>query len=223
MGQQSRVYSTLDEVSRILTEVVMSNTSNCGAAATSIQRIKLENISGDLNINDINYDSSQTVNLNCLQSSDNNTDIVNDLKSEITRSIRNKLDGQNLGLQSADTVDITRTVNEVTNMINIDNIKNCIINAINTQEITVGNVQGDANIKNINFKSAQNVVQECIQNDSNSASAVARLDRKIQSSLDNTVTGFISSSGFIIIMIVIVVVILLLVFLKMSRKSKNTD
>jgi hypothetical protein len=219
MGAQvSSNYSTTKEVSKIVNDVVLSNNSNCSGAVASNQSITLGDVGGNLDINGVGFDSSQTVNLECLQSSINDTEILTDIKKELTKSIQSKLDGQNIGLQMSTNSSYTDSLDDVVNSINVKNIKNCIINAMNDQSIETGNVAGNANIKNISFTSSQNVVQSCMQSDDNTVKAITKLDKKIKEDMSSTITGFISSNGFIII--AVVVALLLFLFFK-GKKSKS--
>lgn len=222
MGAQvSTSFSTTKEVSKIVNKVILSNKSNCSGAVASNQKITLGDITGDLNISDVNFDSSQTVNLECLQSSVNNTEILNDIKTELSKAIQNKLDGQNFGIQSATISSYTDSVTNVVNTINIDNIKNCIVNAMNNQEIETGGIVGNVNIKNVNFKSSQNVVQRCIQNDENTIRAVNKLDKRIKEDMSNTITGVISSTGFIVIVVALLVLLFLYYMFSRSKKPEQ--
>lgn len=222
MGAQvSNNYSTTKELSKIVNNAILSNKSTCTATVASNQRIVLGDIGGNLDISGINFDSSQTVNLDCLQNSENNAEILSDIKQELSKSIKSALDGQNIGLQMSTNTSYVEVVNDLTSNINIDNIKACIINAINTQEIKTGNVEGNAVIRNINFNASQDVVQKCIQNDTNTASIVNKLDTKIKEDMATTITGFISSTGFIIIAVVILLLLFAFFFLKGNKGKKQ--
>ena len=68
MGAQvSSNYSTTKEVSKIVNNAVLSNNSSCSGAGGSSQRIVLGNVGGNLDVNGVGFDSSQTVNLECIQ------------------------------------------------------------------------------------------------------------------------------------------------------------
>lgn len=213
MGAQvSSNYSTIDEISKITNNVIMKNDSTCSSTATSTQKITLGNVKGGLNMSDIKFTSAQTVNLDCLQNSENNAKLISDIKKEITKAIENKLDGQNFGVQMSRNYSSTKSVSDVANSIKIENIKNCISNAINEQIIEVKDITEGANIKSINMDSSQDVVLKCIQSDTNTVEAISKLDTKIKEDMKNTISGFLSSYGIIIIVVIVLILALLFVF-----------
>jgi hypothetical protein len=219
MGVQSSVnYSTTEEVSKIVNNVVLSNNSTCSGSTQLIQSITLGDIGGDLNIDGLNWAADQTFNLNCMQSSENNAALIADIKKELEKSIQSKLDGQNLGIQSSVNYSTTSAISDVVNSIKIDNIKKCIGAAISEQTIQTGKIAGNAILRNINYTASQSVVQNCMQSDTNTASAIAKLDTKIKEDMSATITGFLSSNGFIVI--AVIALVLLLLFFK-GKKSKG--
>lgn len=220
-AQTSRIEDVSEDISEIVNKSIISNKSSCSSAVISTQKINLGDIGGDLNMEGINMRSSQTVNLSCLQNSDNNVEIVNEIKRKMETNIKNKLDGQTFGLQNAYTKSVKKGISSVVNSINIDNIKKCIVNAINEQTISVGNVAGNANIRYVSLDATQDVVQECVQNDRNTTRQISKLESEMKTALDNTVVGVISSTGFIIIAVVVLILLFVLIYLRSSKSSKN--
>lgn len=205
MGSQiSSSNSFKEDVAKIVNKIVISNKSNCTVNSVNTQQIKLGNIDGDLNIEDIDFERVATVNLNCLQSSDNNLDIVADIKKELEAKIKDQLSGQNFGLQSRISSSLSKSITDFSNNINIDNIKVCLVNSINNQSIETQDIGGGANIRGIRFKSTEDVVQKCMQSDLNNMKQLTKLHSTMKDEFENSITGFLNSGSFIIIVIVII-------------------
>jgi ATP-dependent Zn protease len=100
--------------------------------------------------------------------------------------------------------------------VNIQNIKTCLLNNLTSTTIGAEYVGKSVNITNLTVGQVTNLVQTCVQNDTNTVSAT----NKLATALTSQQTASVSSIIFGIVSFIVVVLIIYLMF-TIGSKKKN--
>jgi hypothetical protein len=85
--------SVQSTVSNAVTNAIIKNTSNCTAQNTNAISLQFGTVVGDFNLSNANLTQLVTINSSCLQQTTNNTDIVNDIKTNLLQNYQNTSSG----------------------------------------------------------------------------------------------------------------------------------
>jgi hypothetical protein len=206
MGQTQ---STSQLVNKSISSAVISNTQSCSASVVNAININFDQINGDFNLTDTILDQSITLNLNCLQTSDNNVQIQNDIKSNLKQELASAGFWNTVPTSSGDII------NNIGNNIDINSIKKCLASQISTVEITAKTVNGNVNIKNLNINQVSNIITKCVQNDTNVASEITKLDSLITQTNQTDILSVI----FIILGVITVITVIYIIYSSMGSKK----
>lgn len=211
--------STTNVSSKTLTEnisnIIIKHASNCGGFVNQEQIISLGDIKGDLTIDNIDMDQSVTLNVSCLQNSDTTNSIKNEIKDKLNQVVES---ANNTGqINTSIMVDISEKINKISNNINIDTIKTCLVQSISEQKIIVDRISGNVVIKNIKMKQVSDIISKCIQNDTELFQNINDISKEIEL---NTKA---SNNGIFIIAGIIIFIIMVMIFVYFSNKKPNNN
>lgn len=214
--------NTVEQVQRdvvdIMSKTVFENASTCTSTAATSQTLNLGNIKGGLTIDGLSFSSDQTISMECLQSSENNTEIQRDIESNLTSAIKDKIDGFNISVSANNQRTLNESIKNLSSESIVRNMKSCMVNSLSNQSISAGNIEGEVNLKNINMDATQLVVAKCIQNDINVQKEINNIATALSAKTENTTLGFLNSTTLMIIIIVIAVIIGIIVIKKLVSK-----
>lgn len=209
--------STTIVSSKTLTEnisnIIIKHASNCGGFVNQEQIISLGDIKGDLTIDNIDMDQNVTLNVSCLQNSDTTNSIKNEIKDKLNQVVESAIGQINI----SSMVDISEKINKISNNINIDTIKTCLVQSISEQKIIVDRISGNVVIKNIKMKQVSDIISKCIQNDTELFQNINDISKEIEL---NTKA---SNNGIFIIAGIIIFIIMVMIFVYFSNKKPNNN
>ena len=209
--------STTIVSSKTLTEnisnIIIKHASNCGGFVNQEQIISLGDIKGDLTIDNIDMDQNVTLNVSCLQNSDTTNSIKNEIKDKLNQVVESAIGQINI----SSMVDISEKINKISNNINIDTIKTCLVQSISEQKIIVDRISGNVVIKNIKMKQVSDIISKCIQNDIELFQNINDISKEIEL---NTKA---SNNGIFIIAGIIIFIIMVMIFVYFSNKKPNNN
>lgn len=189
MGNTSSQTQISESLMQSTTSVIMQNFSSCGGTVQTNQSISYGTVAGDLTIEDISQDSTQTLSVECITKGTNNADILNQIATTLKQQADSKVSGLTLGFSSSDQTSINRSITNVTNAINLSNIRNSLAASITNQSISVQSVGGNATLRRIPQKAASQVVIKSLVEDANVSAAINKLSSDIAQSSKVEVAG----------------------------------
>jgi ATP-dependent Zn protease len=207
--------SVQSTVSNAVTNAIIKNTSNCTAQNTNAISLQFGTVVGDFNLSNANLTQLVTINSSCLQQTTNNTDIVNDIKTNLLQNYQNTSSGALVS--SSVNTQVSNAITNVSNSINIQNIKSCLLNNLTSTTIGANYVGGSVNITNLTVGQVTNLVQTCVQNDTNTVSAT----NKLETALTSQQTASVSSIIFGVITLIVIILLLYLLFSFGKKKNGN--
>jgi len=193
------------EIIDIITDIFISNYSSCSASLIAKQSIKFGTVAGDFNISNVNMDIKNTITAECIQTSENDSKILNDISQKLKQFSESKTSGLILGAQVSSSVNITNLVNNVSNSINMENIKKSLSESMTVQEIGADVVGGSVNITGINMSTATDLILKNITEDKNTMDAINSLSTEIEQTSISSITGIDPTISLIVCIIVIVI------------------
>lgn len=211
----SRVKTTNEIITDVLTNIVIEFTNNCNNSNSNIQTIAfndLEFVGCDVNFSNISQLTNSTITTNCSQSSEAMTDVTNKAQTELQNELTSKISGLNIGLSASDVQSSNKLINDIKTNIDISSMINCITNSLNTQLQTFTKIKATCkpgqsiNFDNIKQVIISNQVSDCLQTNSVVTKAANDLDTLIKNKLSSSVEGL--SFDIIIVIIVVVFVII---------------
>jgi len=221
-GQVSTAKVTSETVNHLVASAVIKNNAVCSASTTQSQGIKLGTVGGNFTLSGATFDAESKVNLSCLQESANNASLANEISNQIMQQAAAKNTGQNIGAQVSLTDEQSKLVNDISQSIDIQNVKSCLANSNQNQVISAENVQGNVTLTDIQFKAATDLVSNCIQKDANTSALVNKLANSLSQTATASNAGFLNfdSSNLIII---VVIIIALIIGMKQMKSSSSTS
>jgi len=143
-SDQSSVSETISRtINDTLSKTVQSNSTNCSQNNSQVQTIDINNIKvrgGSLNISNINQKSVAAPNMSCLAESQNTADLANKFKQDLKQASKSTTSGLNVLTDSSSSSKTTdELINKVTNIVQQDNLFNCIQDNVQKQ---ITNVDG---------------------------------------------------------------------------------
>jgi hypothetical protein len=206
--------STQSTVSNAITNAIITNTSNCTAQNTNAISLQFGTVVGDFNLTNANLSQSVTINSSCLQQTTNNTAILNSIQANLTQAYENGTSG---ALFSASVnSQVSTAITNVANSVNIANIKSCLLNNLTSTAIGANYVGGNVNITNLTVGQVTNLVQSCVQNDTNITAATNQLATALSSAQTN-------QSSTIVYIVIGILCFLILIYLVSSLFGGNSN
>jgi hypothetical protein len=193
MGQtQTKAVSVSEVVNKIVTDIVVSNEQKCITQSKNIQNLKIGNI---ISMGcKVKIGVNQTIELNsdvsCIQDLKNNSEMSNQFASKLDAAIKSKTEG-GLGLTETQTSIVTKSVTDIKNSIDIENISTCITDSLNQQNLGINNIkikcyewqtpaERELDMSNIKQHIIQNQVISCMQKNSAVTKAAAKIDNLLK-------------------------------------------
>lgn len=210
MGQQQSIsYVSQESFVKIVTDVMISNNSNCISTQTSVQN--QNNVIRGSNVGELGQYSNQTLDTTCLAKSTNDIDIVNKIEEKLTSLVESSVGGQNIGNQSTNAINVSRSIKDVANSINISNIKSCLSSqsSIQNQDNTVD----ESTVIKIIQGNIQSAISSCIFNDDNTTKALNDLNTAMEATAKSKATGLFDPLFIVLIILAIVLFFVLKKFL----------
>jgi len=198
-SDQSSVSETISRtINDTLSKTVQSNSTNCSQNNSQVQTIDINNIKvrgGSLNISNINQKSVAAPNMSCLAESQNTADLANKFKQDLKQASKSTTSGLNVLTDSSSSSKTTdELINKVTNIVQQDNLFNCIQDNVQKQVTNVGgltielpeycnvgcktgyvcppNTCGPVNISDINQYIISDATAKCVSNNGQIQAAI---------------------------------------------------
>lgn len=218
MGGKQSTTQQMTNVINDFTQIINNATSTCQSAATEQQVIEIQNASGDVNINGLNWTQCSTMKTDCKQSANEQTDLTEALSQEAT-AIAN---------QSAPNVSLNFTIQDVnqiqTNMTNLSkevlNVTNnqCSATSDQLQRIYVGTA-ANVNLFNVSAKQVLDVTNKCVQDSITKTAAYTAVEQTLSAKSSQKV----SSIGLILIIVVCIIVVIVVAVCAWKYGGKKKD
>jgi len=137
MGGSSSATNTTDIVSKAITNVLIKTSQSCSSSSGNIQSITLGPIKAiddcKVNVGNVSNNLRVVNNLGCIQQVKTDTQLRNDIATQIRQQAESAVEGITTSESTADN--ITRISNEIATNINIDTMQKCVNEVYNTQTI----------------------------------------------------------------------------------------
>jgi hypothetical protein len=186
--------------------------------------MNINGVRGDVNLSNVNMDAQSSLNATCYQSTQNDTELRNDIAQSLKNETEATLSGLNV-LQASVSTATNDAINRIANTINITNVKDCVIRSVQTQQVNIGNVGGNVIIANFDMSLVSKTIANCVQSEVNNNAAVSDLKTTIDSATKATATGI--NPGVMLALIIggIVIGVGLIVFIayKIVSTVINSD
>jgi hypothetical protein len=193
----------------VITKVTNNVVENLITNLTSQEIIQIENVTGNVDIENINQTASATVNMTALYDALANTDVKENLSLEMAQAAKALVKDINFGNISDATNDVEAVISSTIDIAsNLQQLCNANINE--TQTIQVNKVNGNVVVNGINQSTVSAAVSSCALKAISNSTAVNELQAKISQKSEATTAG-VSIWG-IVAMIGIILVGALLVF-----------
>ena len=205
-----------DVVANAVTNSIIKNTSECTLQNINTSTIKFGRVEGDFNLNQVDLSQSVIINSTCLQTSTNDSKILQDIQNDLQQKFGNT---SGLAVLSVSVKDNSiKLAQDITSNINLENIKKCLLNNLTETSIGADYVGGSVNISNLTITQVTNLVSKCLQSDKNTVDSTT----KAKASLDQTAQTTNQLIIYAIIGFVVFIVFLFLIFfiLKSSGGKK---
>jgi hypothetical protein len=196
-------------------ETSVKNNSECKNNAKQKTSISFGEVGGDFVIRNSKIDQKITVSLNCLQKSNIQLNVINDLiknsindfktsnQTDVNKIMESVAKSQSLSTSTADTYNSSNTVinnelntkmeniieNSIRNNISLENSKKCITQIEQEAEIKANLVKGSVNIDNLSINQNINSFTECMNIDtmiSNTQNQISEEFGMKQDNINNT-------------------------------------
>jgi hypothetical protein len=212
----AKASSKSDVVNRAITDVLISNSSQCMQTGTTDQELKIGDITTSgctVNISNISQTTSVLANFACSQSSANSADLQNKLAAALKSNTAATLSGLPTAIVSvSETKSVDSLVNEVLSNINMTNIASCVSSEINKQKMSIGGIKSSCypwqsvNITDVVQSLIVKTVSKCVQSNANTAKAANDLNAKLDSMTTAANKGFSfgDPKTFLIIFIIVI-------------------
>ncbi len=223
MGAQVSINANnTEKVLQNISKVILQNILTCSTSYTGEQNISFDNVSGNVVISDIKQSNTVSLNTDCLQQTSDNASILQDIKDALQQQAINTNTGQNIGsIQSTNQIQLQKAITNITNNIDLTNVKSCLMETVSKQNISAKNIGGNVYIANIDQSIALNTIQNCLEQSTRTLQYVNDLSSQMSQTSSSTNTGFLTQTSSIIIAIVVLVIIMLVAYYYFSNKSNN--
>lgn len=220
--------STAVSLTESLTDVVMSSIMSCTTSATQSQLVKLENIEGNVLIEDTDFTQASSVSVECIMNSQKQNEIANKVANALAQKA--EAEGQAvlsaLGSTSATAQSIIK--NKITNKISDETKIELKTNMEQLQEIKAVNIGGDFVMRGTTFEQSAKAAARSLLHSEAYSSAVNEVATAIDQETKAKEKGpldfigdIMKGWGLIIAIVAVVLVILLAVggfiFLKFMK------
>jgi hypothetical protein len=250
MGNNQSISNTVSQVvNKSVSDVLIQNSSSCAQNNSSVQTLDISNINVgpacQLDITNINQKSVQTPNFSCSASQNSESALSAQLASVLQQNAKAELSGipgaiNNQAISNA----VSKTVNDVTNNINMSNTASCVQSNLQNQGLVIDRINESCqfpsfcgsltstspqilqnaclprvvNIGNINQSLTQAAVANCLTNNKTISEAATKISTEVKQEATAVNTGFfnLNSSSLLISAAVCCLSCLLMLFMLMG-------
>ncbi len=226
-GTQSR--TTVNVLNEMCTNIIMKSSLSCITQATQNQLMLIANVSGNVDLNNVNLQQGSTIDVNCLMSAEKQTEMAQSAASQMAQYASSQGEAALSALGTTVSDASTNIRNKIQN--NIDASTETEIKSALTQNqmIKVVNVGGNVLAQNVSMQQQASLVAKAMVTSKAYSSVINdtadKIDQSAQSKETNplaviwgTVLGGVgkifSGPGFIIIVIAALGIGGLLLFLR---------
>jgi hypothetical protein len=192
----------IDDITNIATNVIVDNASKCGNSAFQNQSITLKGVKGS--VGNIDQNAQANINLNCLNSSQNDLDIQNQIIAQLKQYADSQANAQqpffSANISISDTTAVSNVIRNIAANIRIDNIKNCLLASTQAQNVDLEDITG--NIGNISQNVSISSILKCIQTDKNTIDNINNLKTAIDQTATSKASSGLSTTEFLGLMII---------------------
>ena len=177
MGARSSMNTSMNIVSNVFTSSMVKVSKSCSQQTIASQNVSASNVGGDVTFENISQAASITINFECLQSSENQQAILNNVKESCSAALQSTMSGISANKASVDT-----KINAVTNaamMTDMQNFASCAQSSWTIQNVSATNVAGNVTFKNISQSMIMNITGKCLQSNTALQDACAALDKTV--------------------------------------------
>lgn len=205
---------TTNDIIDITSKIVYKNVNTCSSDNQQIQELNVKTTGTEMvNINNITLGASQDTELMCSQIDNSDIQLQNNINSEIVRKLKEKID--TAGVQNFNIQTLNNYVQNFTNSLSIEQMKQCIQSAKQEQRINIDAVNVNT-ISNILFTLSQKNVINCMMNNQQTVKSInditTYLNQTIQTEIVNSQSNLIYY--FIVVFFIILALALLLYIYK---------
>lgn len=227
----------------ILSNVAMTSSSNCSGGNFVTQLFDISDLTaeGDINISNISQNQTVSYNFSCMQNSSQDVEQQTKLANEFQNELTNVVKG--LPLSSSDQKVATTIANNLETNISFSNLASCLSTNVQNQTMKISDLvskTGGITVDNISQTLVSNLVEKCLQEQTQAASIATELDNFVKtesysyneglylpgiiSSFGDAVGNILSSSVMgIVIPLIIGVVVFVVMIMILKYAFKNGD
>ena len=110
---KAKAVNHVEQINDIITSIIVSNASSCGASSAISQEVLLGNIGGDLSGVDFNIES--VVNLDCLQSATNDSQIQSQIAQKLSQYAKSQAEAGTAFLSANVSESISENFSKLSN------------------------------------------------------------------------------------------------------------
>jgi 23S rRNA U2552 (ribose-2'-O)-methylase RlmE/FtsJ len=210
----SSITNVVKSFQETVNSVAVSNSQSCSGGVYSNQELKILNANGVV-IGDINQDSSQTLNLTCLQANVTQQSFAANMEAALKAKAEAVAKAQ--GISSLSNVNVStqtqiaEATTKVTNAVSIQSIQSCVASLAATQGITIDGIT-NSKVASISQTVTQGVGINCIQKNTAATDALTSIANAISAEAKSTQTAGCDSGILYAIIFAVVAVLLGLVY-----------
>lgn len=188
-GQQSKTVSTSEVVAQSFVNVAQRVSNHCGNTATALNEIKNLHANGSVAIGGVNMNNMVNINFSCINSSQNKSDFISQLQSQIQKDLTSSTSGVGGAYSSAEVQSGIKTVVSSCASINLDDVQKCFTSNASTN--SVSDIQAGQNIviSSLDMNNAISLTSKCINSSSALQQAMNSLDNAQKETSSTSVTG----------------------------------
>lgn len=215
MGPAVSYQKTVSEITKeTITNVMVESSSRCKSGNVNTQTINISDINAvgcSIKINNISQQQSISTNFTCAQENDNQTELKNRMQNDLKKNLETSAKA-GLGILTVSvSEDIQKTVDTITNNIDIKTMSECISENVNSQVQNIGKIKmrcknsEELVISEISQNIISSSVSACIQSNKAIQSAINDLQNKLDTTIKTSATGMqISGSSIFMFFIFLV-------------------
>jgi len=207
MGNKASSSSKMTNTQQAYVSAVQNTTNNSIAAAYNSTVISVRDVSGDVNLGNIDVNQVASATATAQFSNTNDSSILQKVSASLDNQAESLVKGIGLGNSSRSTAVVNNYINS-TMELSQQITNNCSANATNVFAIDVQKVGGNVNVKDITVTQGADAMLQCMAQNEQKIAATQENTAEITQKTKSSSTG-ITGLGFGMIMIVFIVLAVL--------------
>lgn len=208
MGNIASSDSRISNTQQAYVSAIQNISNTATANAVNSFRIRAGNVSGDVNISNIDVKQQATASVKAQFGNTNSSDILQKVATSLDNTSQSMVSGLGLGNSSNSTAIVNNYVNSAVEV--SQSISNqCSATAQNIVDISAENVGGNVTIGNVTAAQGADAAVECIATNVQSVVAKQEQDTQIKNSAESVTKGLQFSNPFVLILILVFVFIVI--------------